>query len=74
MPLLGWLLSLAFASVIRSVDHWIAFVLLVIIGGRMVRAGLSADPNVPTKKVSSASGWALPPWRSPQVSTRPRPV
>jgi len=59
MPLLGWLLSLAFASVIRSVDHWIAFVLLVIIGGRMVRAGLSADPTVPTKKVSPASGWAL---------------
>ena len=27
MPLLGWALGLAFASLIRDIDHWIAFAL-----------------------------------------------
>lgn len=44
---------------VRFVDHWIAFVLLVIIGGRMVRAGLSEAPDVPAEGGSLASGWAL---------------
>ena len=38
MPLLGWALGLAFASLIRNIDHWIAFALLAAIGGRMVHA------------------------------------
>lgn len=37
MPLLGWLLGTQFASYITSIDHWIAFVLLALIGGNMVR-------------------------------------
>ena len=37
MPLVGWLLGSAFADLIRSVDHWIAFVLLLLIGGNMIR-------------------------------------
>ena len=40
MPLLGWSIGLAFASVIRDVDHWVAFALLAFIGGRMIREGL----------------------------------
>ncbi len=43
MPLAGWLLGSAFAEMVESVDHWIAFVLLSIIGGNMVREGLSKD-------------------------------
>ncbi len=43
MPLAGWLLGSAFAEMVESVDHWIAFVLLSIIGGNMVREGLSRD-------------------------------
>src|SRR5512132_1773710 len=38
MPLLGWALGLVFASLIRNIDHWIAFALLAAIGGRMVHA------------------------------------
>ena len=37
MPAAGWLLGSAFADVIAAVDHWIAFVLLAIIGGNMIR-------------------------------------
>ena len=36
MPLLGWLLGLQFESYITSVDHWIAFALLGMIGGKMI--------------------------------------
>ena len=37
MPLLGWLLGVRFQSIIVSIDHWIAFVLLGLIGLNMVR-------------------------------------
>lgn len=36
MPLIGWLLGSQFADKISSIDHWIAFVLLVYIGGKMM--------------------------------------
>ena len=38
MPLLGWLLGVRFQAMISSVDHWIAFILLGIIGFNMIRA------------------------------------
>lgn len=37
MPLAGWLLGVRFQGLIVSVDHWIAFVLLGLIGFNMVR-------------------------------------
>ncbi len=37
MPLIGFLLGSAFAWLIEPFDHWIAFVLLVLIGGNMLR-------------------------------------
>lgn len=40
MPLLGWLLGIRFQEMIASVDHWIAFVLLGLIGFNMVREAL----------------------------------
>lgn len=36
MPLLGWALGSKFEQYIESVDHWIAFILLAFIGGKMV--------------------------------------
>lgn len=43
MPTIGWLLGSAFAELITAIDHWIAFVLLAIIGGNMVREALGKD-------------------------------
>ena len=43
MPLVGWLLGAAFADMIASVDHWIAFVLLSLIGGNMIREALGGE-------------------------------
>lgn len=36
MPMLGWLAGNAFSRFISEVDHWIAFILLGFIGGRMI--------------------------------------
>lgn len=41
MPLIGYLLGSFFADMITSVAHWIAFVLLLIIGGGMIKEALS---------------------------------
>ena len=38
MPLLGFLLGGRFAETITTVDHWIAFVLLAVLGVNMLRA------------------------------------
>ena len=45
MPLIGWLLGSSFAEYIAAVDHWIAMILLVLIGANMVRESLDKDPE-----------------------------
>lgn len=37
MPLIGYFLGVSFADFVSSVDHWIAFVLLGLIGGNMIK-------------------------------------
>lgn len=55
MPVIGYFLGVSFADRIKSVDHWIAFVLLALIGGNMIREAFgkeeeraSADLDVKT--------------------------
>lgn len=43
MPLLGWLLGVQFQDYITAIDHWIAFGLLAVIGGNMIRESLSKE-------------------------------
>ena len=43
MPLIGYFLGVSFADFVSSVDHWIAFVLLGIIGGNMIKESFSKD-------------------------------
>jgi manganese efflux pump family protein len=46
MPVVGWLAGLTFAGLIESVDHWIAFGLLSLIGGRMLYESFRAEEGV----------------------------
>ena len=51
MPVLGWLLGFRFEHAIESIDHWVAFVLLSIIGISMIQESgkteeLSGDLSV----------------------------
>lgn len=43
MPLIGFALGLTFATVVQEVDHWIAFLLLLGVGGKMVWESLFGD-------------------------------
>ncbi len=43
MPLIGWAIGTQFARYITSVDHWIAFSLLLIIGGKMIFDSIKKD-------------------------------
>lgn len=57
-PLIGWTAGLAASQYVAAVDHWIAFVLLGIVGGRMVLHSLkSAGERAEAARGSSL--WAL---------------
>ena len=45
MPLIGFLLGFKFERFIVSVDHWIAFVLLAVIGGNMIKEALGGEDD-----------------------------
>jgi len=50
MTLLGWLAGKTVVTYIASVDHWVAFGLLVFVGVRMILGGLrkeGAEPAIP---------------------------
>lgn len=54
MPLLGWALGLSIQAFIEPVDHWIAFVLLAAIGGKMVWDAFHDDGECKPGKESPA--------------------
>jgi len=43
MPVLGWFLGSTVVTFIQRWDHWLAFILLAYVGGRMLKEGLSED-------------------------------
>lgn len=45
MPVLGWLLGSAAARFVDRCDHWVAFLLLALIGGNMIREAVSNGEN-----------------------------
>jgi len=47
MTLLGWLAGKTVVIYIASVDHWVAFGLLVFVGLRMIRGGLGKEGEAP---------------------------
>lgn len=43
MPTAGYILGVQFKNAITSIDHWIAFALLVLIGANMIREALGEE-------------------------------
>lgn len=43
MPLIGYILGVQFQDLITSIDHWIAFILLGIIGGNMIKEAMEPE-------------------------------
>jgi putative Mn2+ efflux pump MntP len=57
-PVIGWAMGHFAAPYVEAWDHWIAFILLGVLGLRMMREGLS-DPDEDDDKPSSHSFWLL---------------
>jgi len=57
MPLAGWLAGSTVADIIQGFDHWIAFALLALVGGKMIREGLEKDTD--GEKADQTRGWPL---------------
>ena len=64
MPLLGWAFTARFTSLLAPVDHWIAFALLALIGGKMIWEALTPDPPADAEHpvISRAAAPALREW------------
>jgi putative Mn2+ efflux pump MntP len=43
MPVIGWTLGLSFRKYITNIDHWIAFSLLCLIGGKMIYESINCS-------------------------------
>ena len=40
MPLIGWLIGIWFKDIIAAWDHWIALLILSVLGGKMIKESL----------------------------------
>jgi putative Mn2+ efflux pump MntP len=56
-PVLGWFLGLGLLVFIQAVSHWVAFLLLMFVGGRMVKSGL--DPNAESHARDPSRGMTM---------------
>ena len=50
-PLIGYLLGLQFAGAIENYDHWLAFAILGILGGRMIWKSFTKDDEAEAGQV-----------------------
>ncbi|CAI3803162.1 putative manganese efflux pump MntP [Pseudomonas sp. MM221] len=57
-PVIGWLLGQAASQYVEQWDHWIAFVLLLLLGAHMVHAGLKPEEEEEEKQ-SQHAFWIL---------------
>lgn len=60
MPLTGFLLGTRFAARIKAVDHWAVFLLLGIIGGKMIKESRAHHVNPPGSGETVNAGVMLP--------------
>ena len=51
MPVAGYLLGASFRGFVEAIDHWIAFVLLSLIGGNMIKEANDPEDDKRTDKV-----------------------
>ncbi len=51
MPIVGWVLGSTIVNLVSDYDHWVAFLLLAFVGGRMVIEGLDGDGEVDPNEI-----------------------
>lgn len=55
MPLIGFILGVQFKDYIVTIDHWIAFILLLFIGINMIRESMEKDEMSPVTELSEVA-------------------
>lgn len=58
-PVVGWALGLAAADYVKTWDHWIAFTLLLVLGGRMIWAAALKPEEEEAEKPRRHGFWLL---------------
>ena len=58
-PLIGWVLGISAAAWVQSWDHWIAFVLLVGLGLKMIVEAMAEPRRTQGRRLLRHSFWAL---------------
>jgi len=58
MPVIGWAAGSSIRPWIESWDHWLAFVLLLLVGGRMIFEALRTNDGA-TPSSDPTRGWSL---------------
>lgn len=58
-PLIGWGLGIIAAGMVEMVDHWIAFTLLLIVGGKMIWEGAKPRDADEDDAPRRSGPWAL---------------
>lgn len=61
MPFIGWWAGTQAADYIRDYDHWVAFALLALIGGKMIYEALAPDRPAPAAGNAAQPARPLPP-------------
>jgi len=59
MPIAGWLAGATIIWLIASYDHWVAFLLLIFVGGRMIYEALNSEEKIEASKVLSNANLLL---------------
>ena len=57
MPIIGWLAGLTVVEIIASFDHWVAFALLALVGGKMIWEGFENEND--EEREDQTTGWPL---------------
>jgi manganese efflux pump family protein len=59
MPIIGWAAGESFVKYIGAYDHWVAFGLLIAVGGKMIIESFRREEEVKIKKPDPTRGLSL---------------
>ncbi len=59
MPTIGWAVGNAVHKYIAAFDHWVAFGLLTLVGGKMIWGAVRGAEHEGSSRNDPTSGWAL---------------
>ena len=58
-PVIGWALGYAASDYVKAWDHWIAFAMLMLLGGHMLVSALRSEDKAPEDKPHRHGFWLL---------------